>query len=131
MNCEIVNNQIDELSLSDLNNICDELTAHLKQCAACKAQYQAHQTYLQRIQAINTPDLQPAVAAIMLRKAKQQGNKTTTKNVRDHRDCAGPLQKFRRNRIRAIVRECVDQFRRLAEVFLGHRLRRNWPRCER
>ena len=81
MNCEIVNNQIDELSLSDLNNISDELTAHLKQCAACKAQYQAHQTYLQRIQAINTPDLQPAVAAIMLRKAKQQGNKTTTKNV--------------------------------------------------
>lgn len=81
MNCTLINQQIEQLSVNDVKTpLYAELDSHLQQCDSCMQRYQAHQAYLVKMQTLTTPELHPSTAANMLRKARQQGEQNKRVN---------------------------------------------------
>ena len=73
MNCEFVNNKIEALTLADFANGLDaELKAHIVNCAGCEQALKIQHAYLTQMSEVTTPDLNPSVAAVMLRNVTER-----------------------------------------------------------
>ena len=77
MNCELVNQKIETLTLAEVATVLPTIQAHLETCETCQHNYQQQLAYLQLMRTVKTPDLHPAAASKMLRTAGEQ--KQTTK----------------------------------------------------
>jgi len=88
MNCELVNKNIDELTIVDLNQpIESNLKTHVDSCESCQHALQQQLAYLHRVSTIETPELSAQSAQAML-------NKVTHKNTTHENHNSGFLQGF-------------------------------------
>lgn len=71
MTCELVNQKIEALTLTDIATVLPTMKAHLLMCKTCQHNYQQQLAYLETMRAIETPDLHPTTASNMLQIARE------------------------------------------------------------
>jgi hypothetical protein len=73
MNCEQLTDYIRELSIHTARNaLSAEYNEHIEQCDNCYESYQQQKAYLTKMQTLQTPDLSPTAASVMLRNVRLQ-----------------------------------------------------------
>ena len=85
MNCKLVNNAIDELTLVDfrsgLENVLNNtLKAHIESCETCEQALQEHHSYIIKMSNITTPEFSEEQATAMLNNVVNKSNNNAYAN---------------------------------------------------
>jgi len=85
MNCKLVNNAIDELTLADfksgLNDVLNNtLKAHIESCETCEQALQEHHSYIIKMSKTTTPEFSEEQASAMLNKVVNKSNNNAFAN---------------------------------------------------
>ncbi len=85
MNCKLVNNAIDELTLADfksgLNDVLNNtLKAHIESCETCEQALQEHHSYIIKMSKTTTPEFSEEQATAMLNKVVNKSNNNAYAN---------------------------------------------------